>query len=183
MSENRVELADLISSGLQAVGDRVEEELQSSDAARSAGVAWSLVKSEAESRLKEALAADALEIVAAAWAKAQELKKYSDPAQYPPDQSVVVHLGEHKVACRLQPELEVRFEGMAIRTVKFTLDLIARFKSAALTIRGGRVRTVAPGQCSAQAVLRYGSVKLKEEQTPEVRFPGHFDLGEGIPIA
>jgi len=180
---NRVELADLISSGLQAVGEKVEEELQASDAAQTASVAWSLVKSEAASRLKDALDADALEVIAAAWSKARELKKYADPAKYPPDQSVVVHLGEHKVTCRLQPEVEVRFNDVPIRTVKFTLELVAKFKSAALTIRGGAIRAVAPGACSAQAVLKYGSVKLKEEQTPEVRFPGSLDLGEGLRIA
>ncbi len=42
---------------------------------------------------------------------------------------------------------------------------------------------MAPGSCSAQAVLKYGNVKLKEEQTPEVRFPGRLDLGEGLRIA
>ena len=183
MSNSKVELADLISSGLQTVGERVEEELKAADAAQSAAVAWSLVKSEAASRLREVLAADALEVVAAAWAKAQELRQYADPARYPPDQSVVVHLGEHKVACRLQPELEVCFNDVPVRTVKFTLDLAARFKSAALTIRGGRIRAVAPGRCSAQAVLKYGGVTLKEEQTPEVSFPGRLDLGEGLPIA
>lgn len=183
MSETRVELADLISSGLQAVGHRVEEELKTSEAARSATFAWSLVKAEAAARLKEALAVDALEVVAGAWSKAQDLKKYADPAEYPPDRSVVVHLGEHKVACRLQPEIEICFNAVPIRTIKFTLDLVARFKSAALTIRGGRICAVAPGVCSAQAVLRYGKVKLKEEHTPEVRFPGRLDLGAGLPIA
>lgn len=183
MSQNRVELADLISSGLQTVGDRVEEELKSSEAAGSAAVAWTLVKSEAASRLREVLTIDALELIAGAWCRAQELKKYADPAQYPPDQSVVVHLGEHKVACRLQPEIEVRFNEVPIRTLRFTLDLVARFKSAALSIRGGRVRAVAPGNCSAQAVLKYGKIKLKQEETPEVRFPGRLDLGEGLPIA
>jgi len=180
---NRVELADLISSGLQAVGEKVEEELKGSDAAQTASVAWSLVKSEAGSRLKDALGADALEVIASAWSKARELKKYADPAKYPPDQSVVVHLGEHRVACKLHPQVEVRFNDVPIRTVKFTLELVAKFKSAALTIRGGAIRAVAPGACSAQAVLKYGSVRLKEEQTPEVRFPGSLDLGEGLRIA
>ena len=180
---DRVELADLISSGLQAVGERVEEEIKASEAARSASVVWSLVKPEVASRLKDALGADALEVIAAAWGKARELRKYADPAKYPPEQSVVVHLGEHRVSCRVHPEIEVSFNDVPIRTVKFTLEFVAKFKSAALTIRGGAIRAVAPGSCSAQAVLKYGNVKLKEEQTPEVRFPGRLDLGEGLRIA
>lgn len=182
MSESRVELADLIAGGLQAVGERVEEEIRNSEAGRSASVAWTLVKSEASARLKDVLGADALEVIASAWSKARELKKYADPAKYPPDQSVVVHLGEHRVSCNLHPEIEVRFNDVPIRTLKFTLELVARFKTAALTIRGGAIRAVAPGACSAHAVLKYGSVRLKEEQTPEVRFPGRLDLGKGLPI-
>lgn len=183
MSGNRVELADLISSGLQTVGERVEEELKTSDAAKSASIAWSLVKSEAASRLKDALSADALEVIATAWSKVRELKKYADPAKYPPDQSVVVHLGEHKVSCRMQPVIEVSFNEVRLPAIRFNLELVAKFKSAALTIRGGVIRAVAPGSCSAQVVLKYGSVTLKEEQTPEVRFPGRLDLGEGLRIA
>ena len=183
MSGNKVELADLISSGLRTVGEKVEEELKASDAARSASAAWSLVKSEAEGRLKEALSTDALEVIASAWSKARELKKYADPAKYPPDQSVIVHLGEHKVTCRVHPEVEIAFNEVPFRTLKFTLELVAKFKSAALTIRGGAIRAVSPGSCSAQVTFKYGTVTLKEEQTPEVRFPGRLDLGEGLRIA
>jgi hypothetical protein len=183
MSETGVRLADLIASGPEAAGQRVEEELKSSDATRSATIAWPLVKSEAVSLLKDALDVDALKIIAAAWSKARELKKYADPAKYPADQSVVVHLGEHNVTCRLQPEIEVLFNEVPIRTIQFNLELVAKFKSAALTIRGGAIRAVSPGSCSAQVMLKYQGVKLKEEQTPEVKFPGRLDLGEGLRIA
>lgn len=183
MSDNRLALADLISSGLQAAGDKVEEDLRDGDTARTASLAWSLVKSEAASRLGEALGADPLEVCATAWSKARELRKYADPGKYPPDESVVVHLGDHKVAWRVFPEIEVSFNDVPIRTLRFTLEFVARFRSAALSIRGGAIRSVAPGACSAQAVLKYGSVTLKEEQTPEVRFPGTLDLGEGLRIA
>ena len=183
MSESTVQLADLISSGLRSAAERVEEETRAGDAARSASIAWSLLKTEAEGRLKEALSADPLGLIVSAWSRAQELKKYADPAKYPPEESVVVHLGEHKVTCSVHPEIEILFNDVPIRTLKFTLDLVARFKSAALTIRGGAIRAVAPGACSARVVLKYGGVTLKEEETPEVRFPGRLDLGKGISIA
>lgn len=182
MSGHTMQLADLISSGLRTLGERVEEEVRDSDAARAGNLAWDLVKGEAESRLREALKADPLEFIVSAWSKAQELKKYADPARYPPDQSVVVHLGEHKVNCTVHPEIEVLFNGAPIRTLKFTLELVAKFKSAALTIRGGAIRSVAPGACSARVAIKYSGVKLKEEETPEVRLPGRLDLGAGVPI-
>lgn len=183
MNETKVQLSDLISSDLRTVGEKVEEELRASDAAQSASIAWSLVKAEAATRLQEALKVDALELIAAAWSKAQDLKKYADPAKYPPDQSIVVHLAEHKVSCRMQPVIEVFFNQVSLPPIRFNVELVARFKSAALNIRGGAIRAVLPGACSAQVVLRYGSVKLKEEHTPEVRFPGRLDLGDGLRIA
>lgn len=182
MSQSNVRLADLISSGLRSAGERVEEELKASDAARSVSLAWSLVKSESEAQFMEALSVDPLELIASAWCKARELQKYADPAKYPPDQSLVVHLGEHKVVWSGHPELEIRFNEVPLRTLRFTLELVAKFKSAALTLRGGAIRAIAPGSCSVQVVLKYGEVKLKEEETPEVRFPGRLDLGKGLPI-
>ncbi|HEX9180338.1 MAG TPA: hypothetical protein VF859_08100 [Burkholderiales bacterium] len=182
MSGHTMQLADLISSGLRTAGAKVEEEVRNSDAAGAASLAWDLVRGEAESRLKEALKADPLEFIVSAWSKAQELKKYADPAKYPPDQSVVVHLGEHKVNCTVHPEIEILFNGAPICTLKFTLELVAKFKSAALTIRGGAIRSVAPGVCSARVVLKYSGARLKEEETPDVRLPGRLDLGAGLPI-
>lgn len=182
MSGANTRLADLISSGLPMMAETVEEELKSSDATRWASIAWLLVKSEMEERLEEALGADPLDLIALAWSKAQDLKKYTDPAKYPSDQSVVVHLGEHKVTWSLHPEIDIVLNEIPVRTVRFTLEFVAKFKTAALTIRGGAIRAIAPGSCSAQVVLKYGKVKLKEEETPEVHLPGRLDLGHGLPI-
>lgn len=182
MSDGRIQLSDLIAGDLHAVVDKVEQELRTSDAAQSASIAWSLVKAEAAMRLQEALKVDALELIAGAWSKARDLKKYADSARYPPDQSIVVHLGEHKVSCRMQPVIEIMLNQISLPAIRFNFELVANFKSAALDIRGGAIRAVLPGSCAAQAVLRYKGVKLKEERTPEVRFPGRLDLGEGIRI-
>jgi hypothetical protein len=182
MSDSRIQLSDLIAGDLRAVADKVEQELRTGDSAGSASIAWSMVKSEAAARLHDALKIDVLELVATAWSKAKELKKYGDTARYPPDQSIVVHLGEHAVSCRVQPVVEVLFNEVSLPSVRFNVELVARFKSAALNIRGGVIREVLPGACSAQAVLRYGNVKLKEATTPEVRFPGRLGLGNGIRI-
>lgn len=182
MSLRNIQIADLISSGLGTVAEKVAGELQVGDADRSASIAWSLVQSEAEARLKEALSTDPLELIALAWSKAQALKKYADPAKYPSNQSIVVHLGEHTVSCHVHPEIDILFNEAPIRTLRFTLELAAKFKSAALTIRGGAIRAIAPGSLSAQVALKYGEVTLKQQETKEVRFPGHLDLGEGFPI-
>ena len=182
MSDSRIQLSDLIAGDLRAVADKVEQEIRADDSAGSAAIAWSMVKSEATARVHDALKIDVLELIATAWSKARELKKYGDAARYPPDQSIVVHLGEHAVSCRLQPVVEVLLNEVSLPPVRFNVELVARFKSAALNIQAGAIRQVMPGACSAQAVLRYGNVKLKEATTPEVRFPGRISLGDGILI-
>jgi len=182
MSNSGPQLSDLIAGDLRAAADKVEEALRTSDAAGSASIAWSMVKSEAAARLHDALKVDVLELVATAWSKAGELRKYGDAAKYPPDQSIVVHLGEHSVSCRVQPVVEVLLNQVSLPPIRFNVELVARFKSVALNIRGGVIREVLPGACSAQAVLRYGNVKLKEVNTAEVRFPGRLGLGNGLRI-
>ena len=183
MSDTDIKLADLIAGDLGGVANKIEEELGTTNAAHSTTIAWSMVKSEATTRLLEALNVDLLELVAAAWSKAQDLKKYGDATQYPPDQSIVVHLGEHRVSCRLQPVVEVLLNEISLPPIRFSFEVVARFKSAALNIRGGVIREILPGACSALAVLRYGNVKLKEANTPDVRFPGRVGLGNGIRIS
>jgi hypothetical protein len=174
MSAQGVRIGDLFPSGLAPVGESVANELRREGGAGSAGIAWEMVQDEAAARLKEVLDLDVLELIGQAWRKARELREYADPLKHPPEETSIVHLGEHAVTCEVHPVLAVR---------RFTVNLVAKFKSAALTIRGGAIRAVAPGVCAAVAELKYRSVSLKREETPELRLPGRFEFRDGLRIA
>jgi hypothetical protein len=184
MSARAVRIADLFPAGLGTVGESVEQEVRRSGGeAGAAGIAWPTLKDEAAARLKEALDVDVLELIGQAWSKARELREYADPVKHPPEETSIVHLGDHAVTCEVHPVLEVRLGDVALPELRFTVNVVAKFKSVALTIRGGAIRAVAPGVCSALAELKYRSVTLKREETPELRLPGRFDFRSGLRIA
>jgi hypothetical protein len=184
MSAQAVRIADLFPAGLGTVGESVEQEVRRSGGeAGAAGIAWSMLKDQAAARLEETLDLDVLELIGQAWSKARELREYADPRKHPPDETAVVQLGEHAVTCEVYPVLEVRLGDVALPELRFTLNLVARFKAVGLTIRGGAIRAVAPGACAAVAELKYRSVTLKREETPELHLPGQFKFRDGLRIA
>ncbi|UHD15043.1 hypothetical protein [Thiocapsa bogorovii] len=160
----------------------MEDELKSETVIGASETVWRLVRAETERQLEQALDTDPAELIALAWSKAQPLEKYADPERYPRDLSVIVHLGEHEMSWRLHPEIDIVVAEVLIRTFRFTIELTVEFKIAALTIQGGIVRSVAPGCCAFGAALKYGDITFKEEETPDVHFPGHIDLDLGVPI-
>lgn len=182
MSESTVRIVDLVSGSLRVMAQRVEDELKSEALIGAAGINWRLVRAETERQLERALDTDPAEIIVWAWSKAQGLKKYADPERYPSDLSIVVHLGEHELSWRLHPEVDIVVAQAPLRTFRFTIELAVKFKTAALTIRDGIVRSIAPGSCAFRAALKFGDITLKEEETPDVHLPGHVDLDPGVPI-
>jgi hypothetical protein len=93
-----------------------------------------------------------------------------------------VTLGLHELTSTHHPVLTIRIAQVALPELKLTLELVARFKSAELAVSGGRIRSLAPGEASAIARLKYKSVKLKEQSTPAWKLPGRLDLGDGVPV-
>jgi len=183
MSAQGVRINDLFPSGLTQIGESVANEIRQQGEAGLTGGAWAMLKDEAAARLQEVLDLDVLEVIGQAWSKARELREYADPLKHPPEETSIVHLGEHAVTCEVYPVLEVRLGDVALPELRFTLNVIAKFKSVALTIRGGAIRAVAPGACAAVAELKYRSATLKREETPELRLPGRFNFRDGLRIA
>jgi hypothetical protein len=142
-----------------------------------------MLKDLAAARLTEVLDLDVLELIGQAWSKARELREYADPLKHPADETSIVHLGEHAVTCEVYPVLDIKLDELPLRELRFTLNLAAKFRGVALTIRGGAIRDVAPGACAALVELKYGKSILKREETPEVRLPGRFEFRQGLRIA
>lgn len=133
-------------------------------------------------RLNEALDLDALELLGQAWVKLQTLQQYRDTRKYPPGTTSVVQLGQHDVKYSCDPLMELRKAGVTVPALRLTLELNARLKSVALSVRDGRVVAAAPGEASAIARLKYKKTTLKEQATPAWKLPGTIGFGDGIEI-
>jgi hypothetical protein len=185
MSSKGTRVIDLFEgASLHGIGDTVQQHIHDSAAQDSTqAMVWDAVKSEAAERLEEALDLDVFAVFGQVWAKARELKEYTDAKKYPPEQTVIVHLGKHDMVAREKPILDVKIGGVRLPVLEFALNLTAHFEAVALTVRGGRIYTITPGDCSAKVELKYGDAKLASNETPKLHVPGQISLGDGIAIA
>jgi hypothetical protein len=127
-------------------------------------------------RLNEALDVDALVLLGQAWVKLQTLRQYRDTKKYPPGTTSIVQLGQHDVTYACDPLMELRKAGITVPALRLTLELNARLKSVALSVRA------APGDATAIARLKYKKTTLKEQATPAWKLPGTIGFGDGIEI-
>ncbi len=135
-------------------------------------------------RLNEALDTDVFELLADAWLTFRQVRDCADPATHPPGQDTLVTLNDVEVTSTNSPLLHATVGGVALPDLRFTLSLVARFKTVQLVVRDARIRSLRPGGASAIVKLSYGSAKLAERSTPEWKLPGEIALGrDGIAIA
>lgn len=123
--------------------------------------AWNLVSDEASEKLRSVLDLDVFEVFAQGWSKMRELAKYTNRANYPPEESWVVHLGDHQTPVwPLHPVLQVIYANMPGPRLRFTLELSAHVRSVALTLGDGYITKIGAGDFSVRAQLKYGEVAL-----------------------
>lgn len=135
----------------------------------------------AADELNKALDSDVFTLLAHGWTKVQAVRDAAK-GSVQSGETKKVTLGLHELTSTHHPVLTIRIAKVALPELKLTLELVARFKSAELAITGGRLCSLAPGEASAVARLKYKNVKLKEQSTPAWKLPGRLDLGDGVPV-
>jgi len=190
MSSARVTLKDFLGlDELDLTPDRVPE-LTSSDAyaqvqaqlSAQAGPVWQIVRSQIADHLAKLLDVDGVDILVGAWNKARELRKYRDPAKYPPDDVVVVPLTKHKIESKHKPYLELSVDGRAVGRLHFAVDLALTLEGVELTIQGGRIRKIKTGKATGTGTLKCEGAVLHSIDKKLTSLPGVIDLGEGYAI-
>ena len=140
------------------------------------------IANEAQRALASVLDISLGDILASAWATAGKLREAADPARHKPDETVLVPMLEHTVRSKQEPVLEFTCDGRKVFTLSVTVELVLRLMGVVLCVRGGRIREIASGTCSASATLSVAGVELAERTTPEIMLPMRVHLGSGIPI-
>lgn len=135
-------------------------------------------------KLNEALDKDVGDALALGWSKVKAVRDAAKRSVQHPGETSVVTLGQHELTSTHHPVLTVRVAELPAAELRFTLDLVAQFRSVKLEINDGRIRSVAPGEASAIAKLKYGNVELSKRSTPAWKLPVEIRLsGDGIPVA
>jgi hypothetical protein len=153
-------LRELLPARIDALSGVLRSELKQQDAGDALGHVWTHLGSTAADKMADELDVDLFEVLAHGWGVARELREYADSAKHPPGKRSVVYAGKHKFTTTLHPTVEITVEGYPARTLRFTLELIATFKTIALGIENGRIIDAGAGTGEVSAQLKYGNEPL-----------------------
>jgi hypothetical protein len=87
----------------------------------------------------------------------------------------VVYLGEHTFVQSFYPILTIAIGSLSV-PLRFTLELAANIRFAALAICNGHVASVGSGDGDVSAQLKYGEIKLHKLQSKKVPFSAHVEF-------
>jgi hypothetical protein len=167
----------------EALSERLDQAISVDGKAK----AWTapvrrLVVEEVTGRFGELLDIRLSDILAGAWCKYRSLRKYADPQQYPPEESVVVPLADHDIESDHAPFIEVVINDTPVLKLTFSVDLALHVESAVLRIQNARIREIRPGEVNVTGTIAYGPAVIAERKSSTLTLPGSIDLGEGIAI-
>jgi hypothetical protein len=175
-------LRDLIEISADDVAKALEQQAGEEPAAAQLQGIVGFAASLGAQELHKAFDCDVFELLAAGWTKLQSVREGARRSRSAAGQTVIT-LGQHDLTSTHHPVLNVRVGDTPLPDLKLTLELTARFKSLALAFAEGRLRSAAPGEASVTVRLKYKTVKLKEQATPEWKLPGTISFGNGIEVA
>ncbi|HEX8691802.1 MAG TPA: hypothetical protein VF746_05255 [Longimicrobium sp.] len=123
-------------------------------------------------------------LLAGAWSRCMDLRKFCDPKAHPPDEVSVVTLAKHTVRSVHRPHVAVEVTGGPVPVrlrMDFEVGFWAEVEAARLTIQAARLRRLLRGTLAYGVKLSFQGRELRETNGT-FTLPGEFSFGEGIPI-
>jgi hypothetical protein len=151
---NNVVLGDLLPPEAEALQGLIKQHLEKR------GVAFGLnyVSDQATAALgREVEKIDLAEQLAKGWVM---LKTVRAAKKAPPDERVVLSLGEHHLTLKASPTLKFTIAGVPAPDLTLSLALAAQIDRATLTVLDGALISGDPGDCEMTATLSSGSVVI-----------------------
>jgi hypothetical protein len=132
--------------------------------------------------VRNSLDADALGLLAGGWAKAQELQEYADVTKHRGGEQSTLALASHELSYLAYPTAEVTVGALGKLTLRFTLELAAKFRLAQITIRNGRIVEIGKSECTLGAQLKYRDFPLHRRRQRNFRLAAPMVLDPGLVI-
>jgi len=146
------------------------------------GIPWSAVKETIGEKVAELLDVSLLDVISSGWKKLAEVMEYADTAKYPPRETSLVPLVEHKVKSEHHPYIEVLVKGSPVGKVQFDIQLTLTIEGLVLRIENAMIKSIQAGTLKGKGSIALGGSTLAEKSFPPCSLPGTLHLGNGIPL-
>ena len=144
---------------------------------------WSLIPSEFNLKVGELLNIDLADIFVRTWKKYRILKDYTDLKKHPPEETILLPLGEHNIVSEQRPCIEIFLNETRLATIDFLISLSLVLKGIILKIQGGRIMEILSGSCQGEGCIKCENQVLFEGKTESIILHGSIKLGNGIAIS
>jgi hypothetical protein len=127
----------------------------------------------------DVLDVNVIDVLVSGWKKHDEVRGQLRATTLDPTRTALVHLAEHTLESTHTPAIEVRAQGRAIATVSFTIEVAFEVGAVELTIRGGAVREIRPGEIKASGTVKLEHSEILKRELAPLRLPGKIVLPGG----
>ena len=134
-------------------------------------------------KLPDLLGIDVGKVLVGGWKKSEELRRYADPEQYPPDETMLVELIQHSIRSSHAPHLDFMIRDTQVSRIDFELDMELDVDGAVLTIRDGKIWALSVGTCLASGELTCGGHSIMKKKAEPIDIPGTYELAQPVQIA
>ena len=158
---------------------KVESEVEKLGEAKS----WRRYLAQEGGKLNELLDVNLGRVVAGAWNKHQDLRKYCEETKYKPNETVRVSLVDHKIRSNHAPHIDFLVNGVKTGELKFDVKITLAIQGLELSIKGGRIRSLLVGSCKATGEVLLEGMRIAKQSSKKIELGDEISLGKGIAIA
>ena len=159
------------------------EGLAATLAGRTDMLSWTATIQAIATKLPDLLGIDVGKVLVGGWKKSEELRRYADPEQYPPDETMLVELIQHSIRSSHAPHLDFMSRDTQVSRIDFELDMKLDVDGAVLTIRDGQIWALSVGTCVASGELTCEGHSIIKKKAEPIEIPGTYELAQPVQIA
>jgi hypothetical protein len=147
------------------------------------GFLWHVLGEEVTSKIHSVLEGDVFGYLAAGWCKAREIRQSATKSLRDSGKPLPLVLGKHELSTGIQPVAEVTLGDLGKTELRFDLLLKAKFESAVITLKNGRLISVGSGNCEVSALLKYREYTLWDGPSMKTAMTEPISFDPGLVIA
>ena len=146
------------------------------------GFLWQMLSDRVTVGMHSLLDGDVFGFLAAGWCKAREIRQSASKSLREPEKDFPLVLGTHELSTGIQPVAEVTLGTLGKTELRFDLVLKAKFESALITLKQGRLTSVGAGDCEVKALLKYREYTLYDGPSMKTRMIEPLRLDPGLVV-
>ena len=127
-------------------------------------------------RVLDLLDINVVDVLVGGWKAHQDVHRELGRTATDPSRTAMVGLTHHTIDSTHTPAIELRAQGRKVLEVSFPVELTLEIDAVRLTIRGGAIREIHPGEVKVRGTMKLENTVVLERQLSAITLPGRIVL-------